>query len=215
MKLSNRLKSLAGLVENNDIVADIGCDHALLDIYLVNNSIVPKCYASDINNLALESGIKNIKKYGLEDKINIQLDNGIINIPADINTLIISGMGASTIIKILNTDKINQIDKLIIQSNNDYFLLRKFITSNGFYISHESYIMDKGKHYINIVFKRGEKKYSLYELKYGPILMKGNRDYYNYLLNKNKQIFDNVPWYKIRYKLSILKDLICLKKLSK
>ena len=34
MKLSLRLKSIANLVDSNDVVADIGCDHAYLDIYL-------------------------------------------------------------------------------------------------------------------------------------------------------------------------------------
>ena len=35
MKISKRLKSLAGLITLDDKVADIGCDHALLDIYMV------------------------------------------------------------------------------------------------------------------------------------------------------------------------------------
>ena len=39
MKISNRLKSIAGLIIDSDKVADIGCDHALLDIYLVKNKI--------------------------------------------------------------------------------------------------------------------------------------------------------------------------------
>ena len=67
MKLSLRLKSIANLVDSNDVVADIGCDHAYLDIYLVMNNIVPKTLACDINRKALDMGINNIKKYGLED----------------------------------------------------------------------------------------------------------------------------------------------------
>ena len=55
MQISKRLQSLAGLVTNDDIVADIGCDHALLDIYLVQNNIVPKVLASDINENALNT----------------------------------------------------------------------------------------------------------------------------------------------------------------
>ena len=39
MKISKRLKSLAGLITLDDKVADIGCDHALLDIYMVKNNI--------------------------------------------------------------------------------------------------------------------------------------------------------------------------------
>ena len=53
MKISNRLKSIAGLVTEKDVIADIGCDHAYLDIYLVKNKIVPKAYVSDVNLNAL------------------------------------------------------------------------------------------------------------------------------------------------------------------
>ena len=38
--LSIRLKAVADLVDNNKIIADIGCDHALLSIYLVENDLV-------------------------------------------------------------------------------------------------------------------------------------------------------------------------------
>ena len=53
MKISNRLKSIAGLITEKDVIADIGCDHAYLDIYLVKNKIVPKAYVSDVNLNAL------------------------------------------------------------------------------------------------------------------------------------------------------------------
>jgi len=153
MKLSLRLKSIANLVDSNDVVADIGCDHAYLDIYLVMNNIVPKTLACDINRKALDMGINNIKKYGLEDKIATKLCDGITGISKDINTLIISGMGTSTIIKILSNDNVKNINKVITQSNNDYYELRKYMVNNGFYISYEESIFDKDKYYVNILKK--------------------------------------------------------------
>ncbi len=215
MKISKRLQSLAGLITSEDIVADIGCDHALLDIYLVLNNIVSKVLVSDVNENALANGINNIKKYHLEDKIIPKLGNGIETITDDINTLIISGMGTSTIKKILSNNKLNQIKKLIIESNNDYYLLRSFICSKGFYISHENVIYDNGKYYINIVFLRGHQNYSVKELTYGPILINGNKDYFEYLYNKNMNILDNIPKYKIGERLKIRKSNILLKKLKR
>ena len=176
MKLSLRLKSIANLVDSNDVVADIGCDHAYLDIYLVMNNIVPKTLACDINKKALDMGINNIKKYGLEDKIATKLCDGITAISKDINTLIISGMGTSTIIKILSNDNVKNINKVITQSNNDYYELRKYMVNNGFYISYEESIFDKDKYYINMVFLRGNKNYSSKELRFGTMMF--NKDYY-------------------------------------
>lgn len=213
MKLSNRLVSIANLVDSSDIIADIGCDHALLDIYLVKNNIINKSLACDINKNALDMGYKNIKKYNLEDKIKTLLCDGISLIEDEVNTLIISGMGASTIIKILSNDKINNINKVITQSNNDYELLRRYMINNGFYISYEESICDNNKYYLNIVFKRGYKYYSNKEIRFGTKLLVDNCNYYKYLYDKYKFIYKNIPVYKFNKKLSLIKDIRYLKKL--
>jgi len=61
--ISNRLKSLAKYVNINDKAIDVGCDHALLDIYLVKNNIVNNIIVSDVSKSAIDAGINNIKKY--------------------------------------------------------------------------------------------------------------------------------------------------------
>lgn len=210
MKLSLRLKSIANFVDSSDVVADIGCDHAYLDIYLVISNIVPKTLACDINKNALDMGINNIKKYGLEDKIETKLCDGITGISKDINTLIISGMGTSTIIKILSNDNVININKVIIQSNNDYYELRKYMVNNGFYISYEESIYDKDKYYINMVFLRGNKHYSSRELRFGT--MKFNKDYYEYLVNKYKYIYSHIPKRKLIKRLTLKLDIKYLEK---
>ena len=83
MKISKRLISLAKLVDKKDKVADIGCDHALLDIYLIENKIISKALACDINEKALNIGIENIKKHQLEKQIKTKLGDGIEVIEKD------------------------------------------------------------------------------------------------------------------------------------
>ena len=210
MKLSLRLKSIANLVDSNDVVADIGCDHAYLDIYLVMNNIVPKTLACDINRKDLDMGINNIKKYGLEDKIATKLCDGITGISKDINTLIISGMGTSTIIKILSNDNVKNINKVITQSNNDYYELRKYMVNNGFYISYEESIFYKYKYYINMMFLRGNKNYSSRELRFGTMMF--NKDYYEHLVNKYKYIYSHIPKMKLIKRLTLKLDIKYLEK---
>lgn len=214
MKISKRLKSLAGLITLDDKVADIGCDHALLDIYMIKNKITDKVLIGDISENALENGINNVKKYRLENEITAKCGNGLDIITDEIDTVIISGMGASTIIKILSSNKLKQIKKLIIQSNNDYYLLRKFLTNNGFYISHEAVIYENGKYYINIMFLKGFKKYSKKELIYGPILINSNKEYFNFLLKKQIGILENVPKYRIFTRAKMRKKIFYLKKMG-
>lgn len=212
--LSLRLSSLTKFVNYNDKIIDIGCDHALLDIFLVKSDLVKNIIASDINVQALDSGIKNIENEGLSDKISARLGDGL-NVLTDkdnIDTVIISGMGTNTIMGILNNDHLKDINKLIIQSNNDHTMLRKYVTKLGFFIKSEEYFQDNKKNYINIVFVRGNKKYSKIDLTYGPIL-KHNKPYLEFEINNIEKIEELVPKNKILLHFQLKKEKRVLKKL--
>ena len=70
--ISKRLKSIAGLINKTDNVADIGCDHGLLGIHLIKSNKLNHIIISDINENALKQAKKNVKKYKLTDKIEIK-----------------------------------------------------------------------------------------------------------------------------------------------
>ena len=132
--ISIRLESLVKHLNYNDKIIDVGCDHALLDIYLVKNNIVKKMIVSDIHEKALQYGVNNIKKNNLDSKIDTRLGDGldVVNDKDKINTVLISGMGTSTILHILNHERIKDIEKLVIQSNNDHYELRQAIVKMGY-----------------------------------------------------------------------------------
>ena len=182
--ISNRLMRIASYVDKKDKLIDIGCDHALLDIYLVKNKVLNKVLVSDVHEGALNAGISNIKKEKLEKKIETRLGNGleVLTDKDDIDTVLISGMGTTTILDILHNDYLKNINKLIIQSNNDHTELRTEIVKLGYKIINEEYLVDMGKNYIIIVFEKGSAKYSKNELRYGPILI-NDKKYLNFELN--------------------------------
>ena len=213
IKLSKRLLSIANLVDDNSKVVDIGCDHGLVSIYLAMNKQNISIIASDINQNALDNAIKNINKYHLEDKIKVCLSNGLDNINDEIDTIIISGMGGHTIIDILtnNQEKLNTVNNIIIQSNNDIEYVRRKIVKLGYYISKEELILDKNIYYTVILFTKGKKKYTNKEYYFGPILLKENSKIF--IERKNKEytklvnIKNNIPKRKLLIRLKILKEL--------
>lgn len=213
IKLSKRLLSIANLIDDNSKVADIGCDHGLVSIYLAMNKQNISIIASDINQNALDNAIKNINKYHLEDKIKVCLSNGLDNINDEIDTIIISGMGGHTIIDILtnNQEKLNTVNNIIIQSNNDIEYVRRKIVKLGYYISKEKLILDKNIYYTVILFTKGKKKYTNKEYYFGPILLKENSKIF--IERKNKEytklvnIKNNIPKRKLLIRLKILKEL--------
>ncbi len=203
--LSKRLKLIASFVDTDNIV-DVGCDHALLDIFLTKQG--KKCIASDISNEVLKKACENIKKYHLEKEIEVVQSDGLKNITLKENsTVVIAGMGTHTIINILKNANHNNITNLIIQSNNDLYLLRKYVTSIGYYIEREASVLDNNKYYVIIKFKKGQKKYKKKDYLFGNL----DKKYYEFLINKNNEILKHLKLKHFRKKIKLLKENHLLK----
>ena len=176
IKISKRLEAISSLVPINSNIIDIGCDHALLDIYLYQKKISNKIIASDINNNALNNAKENIEKNKLSKYIETRLGNGLdtLNKEDNIDTIVISGMGAHTIVGILknNKYKLGNIKTIIIQSNTKLEFLRKEVTKLNYLIEDEIMVEDNKKTYTIIKLIKGKKKYTKKELYFGPILLK-------------------------------------------
>lgn len=142
--LSKRLLACCNFVNQGDRVADIGCDHGYLGIYLLHNGIAASVIASDINEQPLQSAIRNAEKFGVSDRISFHLSSGVRRIPRDFNALVCAGMGADTMISIL-VDAPWLMDsryRLILQCQSKTPMLRRYLSDNGWYINHESVLRD-------------------------------------------------------------------------
>ena len=142
--LSDRLRACAGFVAQGDRVADIGCDHGYLSIYLLSNGIASHVYASDINEGPLQSALHNAHKFGVADKLQLYLSDGVRSIPRDFDTLICAGMGGDTMVHILESAswlRSNQY-RLILQCQSKQALLRRYLSENGWRIAEETALKD-------------------------------------------------------------------------
>ncbi len=177
MKINNRLKAIAMMVEDDAKVMDIGCDHALLDIYLVEEKNIPKCVASDIAEGPIEAAKKNIKLHHLEDKIETKLGNGLDVYSSDLDTVIISGLGGKTMQGVFyrNLKKLKTINTIILSPNNYQADIKKYLCHKGYYIEEEQMIKEHRIIYQIIKFKKGKKRYTKKEFFFGPILLQ-NKD---------------------------------------
>ena len=209
MNLDNRLKRITDFIPSDSYILDVGCDHALLDIYLALNRNNVKLIASDINENPLKIAKENIKKYNLEDEITLEKADGVSKINDEVDTVVIAGMGTSTINDIINNDlkKLKNVKKIIISSHTSSFELRENMNKKGFKIIDEVVVFDKGKYYEIIVYSNGYEKLSKLDMKYGPIISKRKDEitkaYFNerYLLlieiykkipNSNKKLKDDL-----------------------
>ena len=142
--LSPRLQVCAGLVAPGDRVADVGCDHGYLSIYLLTQGIARSVIASDINEMPLQSAVRNAEKFGVQEKISFHLSNGVEKIPRDFDTLVCAGMGADTMISILEAAPWLKDSRyrLILQCQSKTPMLRRYLSENGWRLTEESVVRD-------------------------------------------------------------------------
>lgn len=207
--LNKKLKTIASLVAKNDTVIDIGCDHAYLAIYLKANNLCKEVYASDISENVLKIAKENIKKS--KNDIEVYLSDGFKNIDNDnIDTAIISGMGTSTILNIIDNAPKN-ITKYVISSNNEHETLRNQMLKREFYIKQEIVTEEKNKYYPIMLFTKEKENETKLTLKYGK---SNNKEYFKYLEDKERIIIKNIPKNHILTRLKHQKNIKELKKLQ-
>ena len=142
--LSNRLLACCSFVRPGDRVADIGCDHGYLGIHLLQAGIAVSVIASDVNQKPLDSAMHNAHRYGVKDKMSFYLSDGVRNIPRDFDTLVCAGMGADTMISILDGAPWLKSDqyRLILQCQSRRPELRHYLYSQGYCITRETLAQD-------------------------------------------------------------------------
>lgn len=143
--LSKRLLALCALVEPGSAVADIGCDHGLLSIYLMQTGRAARVVACDINEGPLQTAARNIERLGCGG-ISLRLGDGLSQIgPGEVQTVIIAGMGGELIAKIIDAAPFLQSAAytLLLQPMSRAYELRKYLAEHGFALLREVAVRDK------------------------------------------------------------------------
>ncbi len=177
MKLAGRLLAMADMIETGESIADIGTDHGLLPIFLMERKISPKVIMTDINTGPLERAEKNFHTFLPDFKPDLRKGNGLEPLKAgEADVLVIAGMGGEMIINILEKDfeKTLSFKKIILQPRTKPVELRKFLHNYSFEIMKEKLVRE-GKFICEIILARPgtvrKRHYDEMELEISPLLI--------------------------------------------
>jgi len=142
--LSPRLQTCCNFIAPGDRVADVGTDHGYLGIWLLQKGLASHVIASDIGEGPLSAAKANAQRFGFTQRMTFCLSDGVQNIPRDFDTLVIAGMGAQTMIHILQQAPWLQSTayRLVLQPQNKPQLLRAYLSQQGWRITEESLVRD-------------------------------------------------------------------------
>lgn len=190
MLLSKRLQAVADLISPCELAADIGCDHAYLSIYLVQNHIASHVIASDINEGPLKIARRNIEEAHLENCIEtIQCDG----IKREAETYVVSGMGGQLMAQILEEGMpyILHAKELILQPQSELMMFRKRLAKMGFSIAAEDMVYEDGKYYPMMKAIHGTMRLTETQAMYGPkLLQEKNAVLISFLHRQKEQLQD-------------------------
>lgn len=148
--LSERLRTVARMVTAGNRVCDVGCDHGFVPVYLVQQNISPKVLAMDLREGPLCAAREHVASYGLNDRIEIRLSDGLHNYKSgEADTLICAGMGGGLMMRILADDreKTDSFRELILQPQSEIEKFRGFLRDSGYWIQDEEILEEDGKFY--------------------------------------------------------------------
>ena len=159
MELTPRLQLAADFCLPCKAVIDVGCDHAYLCLYLVEQG-TERAAASDIRPGPLEAAKAHIAACGRSDRVRAVLCPGLEAFgPEDADTVSICGMGGEMIASILEAAPWTATGdhKLVLQPMTNGHRLRKWLADNGYTVEREQLAREGHRLYVVLQARGGGK----------------------------------------------------------
>lgn len=191
--LSIRLQTIANLIEDCDVLLDVGSDHGLLPYALLSSGRIQHALITDINDLPLQGAQALFKERAYQDRAEFILSDGLDNVTSNFDAVVIAGMGHHTIISIIKKalHRLQQPHlQLLIQSNTKVQELRQALYDLGFTLVNERLIKDRGHYYVVLkyTYSTHQEILDATDILIGPILRKSSselmQEYLAYLIQK-------------------------------
>lgn len=204
--LSERLRTVAGMVTVGNAVCDVGCDHGFVPIYLVQQGISPKVIAMDLREGPLRAAREHVAAYGLEGQIVTRLSDGLHNYEKnEADTLICAGMGGGLMMRILaeNREKTDSFRELILQPQSEVEKFRRFLRESGYRILDEEMLREDGKFYQAIRAAsagngecgkeaRIDEELCKLQDRYGPVLLQKKTPVFFEFLEREAAVYEEI-----------------------
>ena len=176
MELSKRLQAVVNLMPPMDIICDVGCDHGYVAITFVQNQKAEHVIAMDVNAGPLEQAKKNAVLFGVTDKLDFRLSDGLAKVePGEADAFLCAGMGGRLVVRIMTEgrDVMSRMKGAVLQPQSELAFVRRHIYEMGWHIVKEDMVLEEGIYYPMMYIEPGKETMpDEVSLTYGPLLIK-------------------------------------------
>ena len=187
---NKRIEAISQLIDNDESVIDIGCDHGFLAKMLRTKGNNKLIICSDNKLGPLNNARNNLIGY---DNINFELTDGVDNIDTVCDVCVLAGMGHNTVISIIenNENYFRNCKKIIIQVNSVVAQMRQYLSNHKFQIIDECMVYDY-KYYQIMVVKTGQQQLNELQIEFGPVLLEKKGDVFLQCYQKQLSHFQSL-----------------------
>ncbi len=155
--LDSRLSLAFDLYDPCELAADIGTDHAHLPAALIQRGRCQHMILTDISPDALKNARSEMIRFGLADRADFRIGDGLAPLQEACGVVSVTGMGGRTIRDILLFGH-NRLRgaALILSAHTDLPLIRAAIRDIGYRPDREEPCLAAGRYYLVIRARPGE-----------------------------------------------------------
>ncbi|MFZ9139769.1 MAG: tRNA (adenine(22)-N(1))-methyltransferase [Bacilli bacterium] len=177
---SQRLQTIASMCPAHGSLVDIGSDHGLLPRMLLKQGFASRLYATELS----QDSFQNLTSQCAELPIHLYQADGLSELPGDIKTIVITGMGGQLIHRILDEgqDHLDHVQTIILGPQRDQGMVREWLMHHHWKIVDEQIVMEGEKAYPLMKAEKGQMVLDPIQLAYGPInIQKRDADFLTWL----------------------------------
>ena len=154
-----RLASVAELVPEGCVVADVGADHGRLLAALLESERCPRGWIVEINEAPLAAAQRTLRARGLLDQVELRLGDGFAPLASSesagaATVACLCGVGGSLAARLLSAAPAS-LETIIFQVNHSHSRLWRALTEAGWRLTSLSLALERARLFLNLKATRG------------------------------------------------------------
>jgi tRNA (adenine22-N1)-methyltransferase len=151
---------LASQIPAGSRVADVGCDHGLLPLWLAASGLASYCLATEKSPALLDRVARPDASAPFAFRLAYRAGDGLGAIRPDdrIDTVVLAGLGGRSIVRLLaaGAGGIAELTRLVLQPRSEPASVRRWLSEHGFRLVSECLTQERGRYHLTIAAERGD-----------------------------------------------------------
>ncbi len=165
--LSPRLETVVQLIRPCAVLADVGTDHGLVPVAVVQRGVAQRAIAADLRPAPLLGARNHIVRSGVADRVTVMLGDGLLPLrDQHVDTVVLAGMSGRLMLQLCDAapEVLGTLQQLVLQPNQDVPQVRAWARDHGWQLQDERMVEQRGRFFTVCSFGKSAAPDPAYEI---------------------------------------------------